>query len=83
MEPEPLQLVLLTLWVHGAGMMQSVYLIFFIRGLQGYLAHKKPPHPRTLQKAYAWGPTVLLGGGAFSYGRGTPIGLMYTMDRYR
>ena len=30
--------------------------------LQGYLAHKKQPPPRTLQKAYAWGPMVVLGG---------------------
>ena len=28
-------------------------------------AHKKPPPPRTLQWAYAWGPTVVLGGGQF------------------
>ena len=33
--------------------------------LQGYLAHKKMPPPRTLQEAYAWGPTVVLGGGRF------------------
>ena len=32
-------------------------------GVQGYLAHKKRPPPRTLQKAYAQGPTVVLGGG--------------------
>jgi hypothetical protein len=33
--------------------------------LQGCLAHKKPTHPRTLQKAYmyAQGPTVVPGGG--------------------
>jgi hypothetical protein len=31
--------------------------------LQGYLDHEKPPHPRTLQQAYAEGPTVVLGGG--------------------
>ena len=29
----------------------------------GYLAHKKPPPPRCLQCAYAWGPMVVLGGG--------------------
>ena len=35
------------------------------KGLQGYLAHKKM-HPRwTLQKGYAWGPTVVLGGWRF------------------
>ena len=42
-------------------------------GLQGYLAHKKQRPPRTLQKDYAWGPMVTLGGGAVSYGRGTPV----------
>jgi hypothetical protein len=40
--------------------------------LQGYLAHKKPPPPRTLQQAYAYGPVVVLGGGLVSYERGTP-----------
>ena len=30
--------------------------------VQGYLAHKKPYPPRTLQQAYAWGPMVFLGG---------------------
>ena len=35
------------------------------RSAQGYLAHKKAPPPRNLQKAYAYGPTVLVGGGAF------------------
>ena len=33
--------------------------------LQGYLAHKKTPSPRT--------PTVVLGGWALSYERGTPV----------
>jgi len=41
--------------------------------LQGYLAHKKTPPPRTLQEPYAWGPMVVLGGGAVSYERGTPV----------
>ena len=34
--------------------------------LQGYLAHQQQRPPRTLQKDYAWGPTVVLGeGGLF------------------
>jgi len=39
--------------------------------VQGYLAHKKPPPPRTLQKDYAQGHTVDLGGVAVSYERGS------------
>ena len=31
--------------------------------LQGYLAHKKQPLPRTQQQAHAQGPEVVLGGG--------------------
>ena len=39
-----------------------------------YLAHKKPPHPRTLQEAYAQGLTVVLGGGgAVSCVRSIPV----------
>ena len=34
--------------------------------LQGYLAHKKLPPPRTRQQDYAQRPTVALGGGSFS-----------------
>ena len=41
--------------------------------VQGYLAHKRPPPPRTLEKASALGPSVVLGGGAVSYERGTPV----------
>jgi hypothetical protein len=41
--------------------------------LQGYLAHKKLLPPRILQWAYVWGLAVVLGGGAFSYERGTPV----------
>jgi len=40
--------------------------------LQGYLAHKKTPPPRTLQYTYLapyGGPR----GGSFSYGRGAPV----------
>jgi len=33
--------------------------------LQGCLAHKKPPHPRTLQWDYAYAPVVVLGGALF------------------
>ena len=39
---------------------------------QGYLAHKRTPHPRNLQYDYAYDPMVVLGGGAFPYERGTP-----------
>ena len=41
--------------------------------LHGYLAHKKPPLPMTLQKNYAQGPMGALGGGAVSDERGTPV----------
>ena len=34
-----------------------------INAVQGYLAHKKPPPPKTLQYACASGPTVFLWGG--------------------
>ena len=33
--------------------------------LQGYLAHKKPRPPKTLQEDYAYEPTIVLGGGRF------------------
>ena len=36
-----------------------------LNGIQGYLAHKKPHPPRTLQSAYISGPLVVLGGGLF------------------
>jgi len=42
--------------------------------LQGYLAHKKLPPPRTLQEAHTQGPAVVLLGGAVSCGRSTPVG---------
>ena len=35
--------------------------------LQGYLAHKKTPRPRTLLWADAYDPTIVLRGGAFSF----------------
>jgi hypothetical protein len=41
--------------------------------LQGYLTHEKPPSPRTLQQDFTLGPMVVLGGGAASYERGTPL----------
>ena len=41
--------------------------------VQGNLAHKKKRLPRTLQYDYAWCPMVVLGGGAVSYERGTPV----------
>jgi hypothetical protein len=40
---------------------------------QGYLAHKKQPPPRTLQKDCVWGPMVAPGRGGVSYERGTPV----------
>jgi len=41
--------------------------------LQGYLAHKKHPSPRSLQQDYTQGLMVVLGAGAISYERGTPV----------
>jgi len=40
----------------------------------GYLARKKDPPPRTLQYDYTYGRILVLGGGAVSYERGTPVG---------
>ena len=42
--------------------------------VQGYLAQKKPPPRRTLQYDHAWGVMGVLGGWAFSYERGNPVG---------
>ena len=42
--------------------------------VHGYLAHKKTPPSRIPQKDYTYGPTVVLGWGAVSYERGTPVG---------
>ena len=42
-------------------------------GVQGYLAHKKPHPPRTLQKDYAQGLMVALRRGAVSDERGAPV----------
>ena len=49
-------------------------------GLQGYLAHQKHLPPRTLQQDYPSGPRVVLGGGAVSYERGTPLGEPLVLD---
>ena len=52
--------------------------------LQGYLAHKKLPPPRTLNvpQAYAYGPRGVLGGWAFSYGRATPAEALATHTEF-
>ena len=42
--------------------------------VQGYLANEKTFSPRTMQYAYVLGRIVVLGGWAFSYERGTPVG---------
>ena len=42
-------------------------------GVQGYLTHKKTVPPRNLLSAYAWGPTVVLGGETVSYERGSLV----------
>jgi len=43
--------------------------------LQGSLAQKKLPCARILQQNYAEGSFAVLGGGAVSYDRGTPVGI--------
>ena len=43
------------------------------KDLQGYLSHKKERPHRALQWDYAYGPVVVLGGGAVSYQQGTPV----------
>ena len=40
--------------------------------IQKYLTYERTQPPRTLPKAYAKGPRVVLGGWVFSYERGTP-----------
>jgi len=43
---------------NGAGMtLEGPFVV------QGYLANKEHPPPRTLQQDYTWGPLVVLGGG--------------------
>ena len=41
--------------------------------IQGYLTHKKQRPPKTLLWEYAEGPMVVLGRGAVSYERGSPV----------
>jgi len=41
--------------------------------IQGNLAHKKQPPPRTLQWDFAQGPMEVLEEGAVSFERGTPV----------
>ena len=41
--------------------------------VQGYLAHKKHPLHRTIQRDYFQGPMVVLGEGAVFSERGTPV----------
>ena len=41
--------------------------------VQGYVAHKKQPPPRTARSDYVEGHMVALGRGGVSYERGTPV----------
>ena len=43
------------------------------RKVQGYLTYTETHPPRTLPEAYAEGRMVVLGRGAVSYARGTPV----------
>ena len=57
-----------SLWhsgIYGLGATRSSGTEPDAQTLQGYVAHKKQPPPRTLKWAYAQGPTVALGGGKF------------------
>ena len=47
----------------GATAQRSAWGATVARCVQGCLAHKTPPPPRTLQQGYAYGPMVVLGGG--------------------
>ena len=47
-------------------------------GVQGCLAHKKTRSLRSLKQDHALGLMVVLGEGAFSYGRGTPVDSVLT-----
>ena len=49
--------------------------------LQGYIPHKKPHPPRTLQQAYAQGPMVLLGEGGVLLGARDPCGAAPALTR--
>ena len=66
--------------VHRHGLLGFVELLFLLHqaqhlranrraDLQGYQTHTKLPHPRTLQQAYAQGPTVVLGRRQFLMGK--------------
>ena len=46
----------------------TTYLVPAVTSLQGYLAHKKQPPPKTLQ-----GPMVVVGVGGVSHERGAPV----------
>ena len=48
--------------------------------VHGYLAHKKQPPRRTLQKDHAWAHVVVLGEGAVSYEPGTPVPALSCFD---
>ena len=48
---------------------------------QGYLAHKKPPLPRTLQQDHAQGLVGVPVGWAFSYERGTPAAIRFRTNQ--
>jgi len=45
----------------------------YMLGIQGYLAHKKRPPPRTLRHDYVQGHMVALGRGGVSHERGNPV----------
>ena len=51
--------------------------------VQGYLTYKKTYPPRTLPEASASGPGGVLGGWAFSYGRGTPVRSLHVPRGFR
>ena len=48
---------------------------------QGYLAHKETPSPVTYP--YAKGPTIVVGWGAISYERGTPLDSSATQSSFQ
>jgi len=48
-------------------------MIYEVKGLQGYLTHKKTPNPLGPPEDPRQTPTVVFWGGAFSCKRGTPV----------